>query len=473
MFIGREPELKRLKEFRGRKTAGLIVCSGRRRIGKSTLIEHFAEGSRFLEFYGLAPRKEMTNQDQLDHFGEQIGIAFKIPPMKFDSWTAALTTLAAFSEQGPVIVFLDEISWMGSRDKDFSGKLKGVWDTRFKKNKDLILILCGSVSSWIEENILSDKGFMGRISLTLHLDEMPLHDANQFWATAPHVSAYEKFKILGITGGVPRYLEEIQPGKTAEQNIKELCFMSGGILFGEFEKIFRDIFESRASDYKKIVEALVDGALELGPLCEKLAIQPTGGFSKKLTILMQSGFIQRDYVWSGNKKKPKQSKFRLRDNYLRFYLKYIAPKKELIEQGLYENIGLEQLPEWSSIMGLQFENLVFNNLLQVQKLLDIAPSNVLSAAPYYQNRTQRRKGCQIDLLIQTHHCMYVCEIKFRKKIGSAVIDEMAEKIDRLKVPTTTSVRPILIYEGDLSSAVAASGYFTSLIRFDQLLQSGG
>ena len=178
MFVGRENELKLLRDFQKRRSAGLIVCRGRRRIGKSTLIEHFGSGKRFLEFYGLAPREGITNEDQLKHFGELMGTAFGVPAMLFASWHDALSTLAGLTKTGETIILLDEISWIASKDKDFAGRLKGIWDTQFKSNIRLILILCGSVTSWIDDNILNDKGFMGRVSLTITLDELPLADAN-------------------------------------------------------------------------------------------------------------------------------------------------------------------------------------------------------------------------------------------------------------------------------------------------------
>lgn len=469
MFVGRETELQKLKEFQARRVAGIVVLCGRRRIGKSTLVEHFGKSGRFLEFYGLPPRKGITTQDQLDHFGELMGLAFGVPPMKFDNWNIALKTLAGLTKKGKVIIFFDEISWMASQDKDFPGKLKGIWDTKFKKNPKLILILCGSVTSWIEDNILNDKGFMGRVSLTVALEEMPLYDANRFWGKSL-ISAYEKFKVLCVTGGIPRYLEEIQPGKTAEQNIKRMAFSKGGILVEEFDKIFRDIFGSRTEDFKQIVQLLANGSADMSELCDKLKIEQTGGFSKKLKILSQSGFIARDYSWSGNHKRPKLSKYRLKDNYLRFYLKYIEPKKNLIEQNIYDDLHLEDLPEWNTIMGLQFENLVLNNLHSIQQLLDISPSSILSAAPYFQLPSQRRKGCQIDLMIQSRYCIYVCEIKFSPKISSEVLDEMLEKIKTLKIAKEISIRPVLIYQGELSPAIARANFFTHLIGFDQLLQ---
>ena len=197
---------------------------------------------------------------------------------------------------------------------------------------------------------------------------------------------------------------------------------------------------------------------------------PTGGFSKKLHILQQSGFLARDFVWEKNQKKSKLSKYRLKDNYLRFHLKYIEPKRELIENGLYEQLFLDDLPGWPTIMGLQFENLVLNNLSSIQHILQIPSSSILSAAPYFQKETQREKSCQIDLLIQCRYSIYVCEIKFRQKINTDVIEEVREKIARLKISKEVLIRPILIYEGDLSPQIERAGFFSHLISFNQLLE---
>lgn len=180
MFFGREEELARLESFFKRPTAGIAVCSGRRRIGKSTLIQHAAKDHPFYEFYGLSPREGISNQDQLDHFSRTLSKHFSIPLVTFKDWQDALDMMATLTRQGPYLIFLDEISWLGGKDKDFPGKLKGVWDTQFKKNPELKLILCGSVSSWIQENILQSKGFLGRISLTIDLEELPLTQANRF-----------------------------------------------------------------------------------------------------------------------------------------------------------------------------------------------------------------------------------------------------------------------------------------------------
>lgn len=473
-FIGREWELQKLQEFSKRKRAGLIVCRGRRRIGKSTLIEHFSlhdrQDAKFIELYGLAPRENLEEKSQLEHFGELLGLEFGLPPFHLTNWNMAFDALASLTQNGRYIILLDEISWMADQDKDFAGKLKGIWDTKFKKNDQLLMFLCGSVTTWIEENILQDKGFMGRVSLTLTLEELSLSECNQFWNKNSLISPYEKFKILGVTGGVPRYLEEIEPTKSAEANIKSLCFDKEGVLFNEFDKIFHDIFGKRAGEYRQIVQILTNGHFEINEICNKLGISASGAFIKKLNQLALSGFLAHDYVWNLQGKKTQSSKYRLKDNYLRFYLKYIEPKKDLIEKGLYQELYLEELPEWEMMMGLQFENLVLNNLQKIIHLLKIPPSSIISASPYFQKETGRNKACQVDLLIHTKYTLYVCEVKFKRKIGKDVIDEMMAKLSKIKVPSTMTVRPILIYEGELSNQVPRENFFSHIIKLDELLK---
>jgi uncharacterized protein len=122
-------------------------------------------------------------------------------------------------------------------------------------------------------------------------------------------------------------------------------------------------------------------------------------------------------------------------------------------------------------MGLQFENLVLNNLRQIVKLLKISPESLHSASPYFQYATKTKAGCQVDLLLQTKYTTYICEVKFCRTIGTEVITEVIEKIERLKIPKTVSLRPILIYQGELSKQIAKENFFSKLIAFEDLLVS--
>lgn len=471
-FIGREKELKTLKGIHEKKSASLVILKGRRRIGKSRLAEEFAKHEKFYSFTGLPPTPETTAQSQREAFAKQIKKAFNIYVENTDDWWDLLWVVAEHTQKERVIILFDEISWMGSKDPDFLGKLKTVWDNHFKKNPELVLILCGSISSWIEENILSSTGFMGRLSLILTLEELPLSDCKKFWTNDKLISPYEKFKILAVTGGVPRYLEEIKPHLPAEENIRQLCFEKSGILFSEFDQIFSDLFSSRSNIYKQIVTCLRDSTADRNQIAKWLDIEVGGVISTYLDDLTKAGFISRDFSWQiKDGKISKLSHYRLSDNYLRFYLKYIEPNKQKIESGIFQDRTLTSLPGLSTIMGLQFENLILSNRKLIHKLLDIRAEDIISEGPYFQRKTARQPGCQIDYLIQTKFdCLYVCEIKFSKyEIKKDIIDVMDEKISRLKMPRYFSCRPVLIHVNGISEELEESQYFAKIINFDWLL----
>lgn len=468
-FIGRIEELNALNSLLDKKSASLVTVQGRRRIGKSRLIEEFAKNHLFYEFLGIAPHKGTTAKSQRAEFARQLRETFNLASVPAADWGDLFTTLSKQTEEGRIIILLDEISWMGSMDPDFLGKLKTAWDKQFKKNPELILILCGSISSWIEKNIINSTAFVGRPSLYLKLEELSLSDCNKFWAHAGGVSYYEKFKLLSVTGGVPRYLELINPKLSAEENIKRLCFSKHGPLVNEFEFIFSDVFSKKHELYRRIVEELAKGRKAQEEL--RLKKNLTGDLSEVLNDLVLAGFIARDFTWNiKNGKISKLSFYRLRDNYVRFYLKYILPNKPQIEKNEFQARTLTALPGWDAIMGLQFENLVINNSRSVIEALGIQPEEVVFNNPFFQRTTNRQLGCQIDFLIQTRFsCVYVCEIKFQRfEIGPEIIQEMQQKIERLKLPKHFSYRPVLIHVNGVREDVVDSEYFSNILDFSRL-----
>jgi AAA+ ATPase superfamily predicted ATPase len=473
LFIGRKTEIQELTDLQHKKTANLVIVQGRRRIGKSRLIEEFAKNQNFYSIAGIAPTKETTAQMQRDEFARQLSEQLQIPKFNMNDWGDLFTYVAKHTEKGKVVILLDEISWMGSLDPTFLGKLKNAWDTQFHQNPKLMLVLCGSVSSWIEKNIISSTLFLGRPSLYIKLPELSVTECNEFWGTyAERISAYEKLKVLSITGGVPRYLELINANKSAEDNIRALCFSPNAPLLNEFERIFSDIFGDRSKLYKKIIDRLVIGSASQEEILISCGRSKTGDFSEYLADLTTAGFISRDFSWHlKNGKTSKFSRYRLKDNYLRFYLKYIQPNKTKIEKGVFKKMSVTTLPGWESIISLQFENLVLNNDSRVIELLGIPPEEILFSNPYFQQKTKTHSGCQIDLLIQTKfNCLYVCEIKFsRSEVAESVIDEVKQKISRLNISKHFSYRPVLIHVNGVHGAVIESGYFSKIIDFGQLL----
>jgi AAA+ ATPase superfamily predicted ATPase len=473
-FFGREFELQAINKLFKKRSASLVVIQGRRRIGKSRLIEKFAEKLPFYTFSGIAPTEDTTEQSERDEFALQLSIQTGLPEVKADDWTKLFLLLAEKIKTGRRVVLFDEISWIGSKDSEFLGKFINAWDRYFKKNAELIFILCGSSSIWIEDNILSNTGFLGRISYRLTLEELPLPTCNQFWeGIGGHVSSFEKLKVMALTGGVPRYLEEVKPTISAEENIKDLCFTKGGALVNEFEEIFSDLYQKKSPTYKKIVKALSGCPLEIKDICAELKIKQTGYISDHLEDLIKSGFVTRDYTWHLNSNEVSRlSHFRLSDNYLRFYLKYVDKYRERIENGDFTFKSLSLLPNWDGIMGLQFENIVLNNRMHIKQKLGLSPDEVVSDNPFFQRKTKALPGCQIDYLIQTKFKnLYVCEIKFSKnKIGMNVIREVEKKLRDFQYPKGFSCRPVLIHVNGVTEEVMQSGFFSNIIDFGELFE---
>lgn len=473
-FFGRQAELNRLNGFLSKRSASLIVVRGRRRIGKSRLLKEFGKQMKSFFFSGLPPKikKKITSSAQKREFVTQLQQQ-GIPGVDPDDWSNLFWHLAQHTREGRVLIVLDEISWMGSKDPDFLGKLKNAWDLHFSNNPQLILVLCGSISSWIEENILSSTGYLGRVSLDLYLQELPLNDCSAFWEPNKNrISSYEKFKILSVTGGVPLYLELIRPELSAEENIRDICFTRGGLLVREFEQIFSDLFSRRSKSYKEMVEYLTDGPKELSEFCKALKKSRGGSYSDYMDNLVEAGYVKRDFSWHLETEKiAKATKYRLSDNYLRFYLKYIGPNRTQIESGLFSYPSLTSLPAWETMMGLQFENLVVHNRQMIWKILGIEVSDIIMDGPFFQTHTKVRPGCQIDYLIQTRfQTLYLCEIKFSKSlVGTTIIEEVERKRMRLVFPKHCSIRPVLIHVNGIEESVKDTRYFDKIIDFGQLL----
>jgi AAA+ ATPase superfamily predicted ATPase len=473
MFIGRKGEIKELLELKKLKKSAFVVCTGRRRIGKSALIETVGKDfTHFYEFQGLHPKEAPRQEQQLNHFAELMKIYFKTPKMTFSSWTEAFTELSRQTPRANTLLFLDEISWLGTGAKTFSAELKSAWDTLFKKQSQLIIVIAGSVSSWIEDNILNNSNFLGRVTLNIHLDELPLPVLKEFWQKRNvQVTTRSLVKTLALFGGVPLYLELQNPQETVEQNLHRLCFKKSGALVDEFDKIFSDIFSRRGPIYKKIVQKLIDRPLSLSEVATALGTEKSGALSKYLSDLVKSGFLSADLTYNLKGEPTKSIRYRVCDNYIRFALKYIEPNKGKIKDGLFRFSSLDQLSGWPTIFGFQFENLILKNKILILDYLEIDPNSIIACSPYLQRKSSKNKGaCQIDLLIvlKNYHII-LCEIKLQTKVSSRVIEDIQRKIEVLQKPKHYSIQPVLIYCGELAPKVREAEDWLKLISIEDLI----
>ena len=464
--------LGKLVALQKKTVSSLVAVTGRRRIGKSRLLEEYGRGfDRIYVFSGLAPTDGVSAQDQRNEFVLRLSKYFGWPEFKKNNWTEIFSLLAEQVPEGSVLVVLDEISWMASGDKLFLAQLKNAWDLEFKKNPNLVLALCGSVSTWVTKNILNSTGFVGRISETIHLEELDFRASEQFWGeNKGRISSQEKLKLLSIIGGVPRYLEEIIPSETAENNIHRMCFSSSGFLYSEFEKLFSDLFATKQSEYKKILLAVAERSQFRKDLV-KNGESEGGSLTARLNELCGLGFLSKDYSWSISRGTHTSSnKYRLSDNYTRFYLKYLYPYKREIKEGIFPKTGINYIPGWDTIMGLQFENLIIKNSSSTLNKLGLDPRDIVQSGPFFQKKTKCQPGTQIDLLVQTRFKnLFVCEVKNSiNEIGYEIIEEVKLKLKKIKKTRDYTLRPVLISAGPVSLRVKGERFFDKIIEGDDL-----
>lgn len=471
-FIGRKRELERLNRIYQRKSPNLVVINGRRRVGKSRLITEFAHNqadAKLWDFAGLAPDLNATKQDQLDNFGHQLSRHLQKPTITFNNWSDAFYYLSSQVKAKDIILF-DEISWMADKDKTFIPKLKTWWD---KETKPVTLFFCGSVSTWISDNILNSTAFFGRINLSMTLNPLSIKESYTFLKMlAFKGSSYEFFIIVSILGGIPWYLEQLLPNESASQQIKFLCFEKSGLLHLEFDRIFHDLFGPKGTVYKKILEVLKSGKRTLSEIREEIKFSHSGKLSTFMENLITAGFVTKQGLWSFKTKKPlKKSLYRISDPYIRFYLKVIQPNLNKINLNSFTKLDIMKLPGFDAHIGLQVENLLMQNRKALIEAIGLQPSEIVADGAYRQFANSRQDGCQIDYLIQTEtHNLFICEFKFKRlELDKQIINEVESKIQKLKVPRGFSVIPVLFHIGGISDAIATSEYFYRIINIETLM----
>ena len=446
------------------------------RVGKSTLVEEFARRSdaRFIKIEGVRPESKTTAADELRAFARQLARqsnAEKTPP---EDWYSAFGVLdGVISDKERTVVLLDEVSWLAYGDDTFADYLKIAWDNILKKHNRLILVVCGSVSSWIKDNIIGNRAYVGRRSLDMVVPELPLRECVKFWGrAAERVATKEIIDVLSVTGGVPRYLEEVNPSLSADENIRRMCFLPNGILRTDFDEMFTDVITHQPAFTARVLDCLVDGPRSVSDIAKQIGEEKNGRMSSALVRLSESGFVSED---AGKNPETgadvRERKYRLKDNYARFYLKYIAPVKNSIDAGMFRFSGVRQFSGWDAVMGLQFENLVVNNAAELLSPLHMERSLVLSAAPYFRraSASSGNEGVQIDLLLQAKMSYCIVEVKRKASIGRDVIAEVERKRRLLPHPRNVSVRTALVYDGELAPSIEADGYFDAIVKFSDLL----
>lgn len=418
-IVGRSKEKALLHEVLGSPDPAFIAVYGRRRIGKTFLIRNFFKDKGV--YFQLTGIYNANSATQLRHFSVEMADRFHKgkPQPTPKNWTEAFITLRQEIDKVPpetkVILFFDELPWLASQKSGFLSELEHFWNRHMSDRKNLILIVCGSATSWVMNHVIRDKGGLhNRVTLQLPMYPFDLRQTKAF-LEARNIQLDDKqlTELYMALGGVAQYLSYVKRGESASQTIDRLCFHPDGALYNEFPKLYRSLF-TNYEDQIAIVEALASRRRGMAQKdLAKLADMKLGGtFSKRLKELEESGFISRVPLF-GKKSSPL---YVLTDEYSLFYLSWIAKATDIDLRGAQGSYWQKKVksPAWRAWSGFAFESLCLKHIDQIKHALGIAAVSTKSTRwTYLPKDSEREDGAEIDLVIdRADNCINLCELKY-------------------------------------------------------------
>jgi len=404
-IIGRSIEINKLKEIKNKKEASLLAVYGRRRIGKTFLVRNYYQNEIIFEITGLY---KGAHKEQLENFKNELEKrAHDTHTNKIKNWLSAFQALESFilntDHKKKRVIFIDEFPWIASKGSKFLMAFENFWNQFASRQKNLIIVICGSAASYMVKNILKNKGGLhNRLTEKICLQPFTLKETASYLKSKNiKYSQYDITQLYMIIGGVPHYLNKIKANESVSQNIDRLCFQKDGELTLEFDLLFASLFDN-SEKHLLIIKALAYSlrGLTRNELLSRTKLTSGGDTSSKIEELIQSGFIEE---YSFYKNKTHLKRYRLIDEYSQFYLKYIYTNK-LNGPGTW--INLQKSQTYKSWSGFSFENLCLKHVQSVKKALGIA-------SIYTQSSSWFNKNAQIDLIIdRDDNVINLCEIKF-------------------------------------------------------------
>jgi len=399
-FIGRKEELVLLEEEFNAPFSSFVAVYGRRRIGKTELINHFLADKPIT--FSVTGAYDVKLKSHLENFSNKLSLAFGCEEQMFKSWDKAFQALQREIEQlklpskSKISVFIDELPWLAEmKDNGFKGALSLFWNDFASKRDDIFLVVCGSATSWIIKHIIDDHGSLAnRITAQIHLEVFSLKETKAFLEEQGHKGLSSKtiMDYYMVFGGVAHYLKLLKPKLSFVQNIQRLFFEKNGLLRTEYNRLFRTLFKNHKT-HELIVEHLVASwsGETLNELGKKRGLSKGGVLSEALKELELSNLITRKHKY---KQLKREVIYRVSDSFIYFFNRWVKKSAQvdfLGNKNYFQNIYKSQsFKSWS---GYAFENVCHLHIVEIKKALGIEGVNTQSY--YWQN-----EHAQIDILLE-------------------------------------------------------------------------
>ncbi|MBQ9031137.1 MAG: AAA family ATPase [Parasporobacterium sp.] len=422
MIIGREKEQKKLRNLYENGNAEFVAVYGRRRVGKTYLVDELFHDRITFRHAGLSPigigvdenGKDHHMKGQLEHFYRSLlmqGMEECSPPI---SWLEAFYLLERFliskDDNGKrQLIFLDEIQWMDTPKAGFMTGLEAFWNSFACHRHNIMLIVCGSSTSWILDKLINNHGGLyGRLTYQIELQPFNLYECEQFFLSKGFsLSRYDIAQAYMAVGGIPYYLNYFDKALSIPKNIQAMFFDRSAPLKDEFNRLFSSLF-TNPEVMKSLVIALNSKkrGLTRSELLNKTGITDSGSFSRQLKALESGAFILK-YDSFGNGKR--ESFYKLADPFCIFYLRFVSDSSSRKKKEWINVADSQAVVTWS---GLAFENVCFNHIKQIKAALGISGVSTYESL-WSKKGTDDTEGAQIDLIIERKdNVVNMCEVKF-------------------------------------------------------------
>ena len=477
-IIGREKEIRELHDLYNSGNAEFVAIYGRRRVGKTFLVDEALKGKITFRHAGLSPVDEQNRKNNLKAQLTHFFFSLQMQGMKGgkcpSSWMEAFYMLEQLLEKKSKdnkrqVVFIDELPWLDTPRSGFMTAFEGFWNTWGCHRDNLMLVVCGSASSWMLDNLINNHGGLyGRTTYEIKLHPFTLTECEEYFrGKGIRLSRYDIVQSYMIVGGIPYYLGYMKKGLSLAQNIDQLFFADGAKLHDEYDRLFASVF-SNPEQMKRIVQLLAGRRLGFTrkDILSKTGLDDCGSSTRMLKALEMSDFI-RPYVPFG--KSLREVYYKLIDPFCLFYLKFVHTRKEMDPEFWMHNVTSASINSWR---GFAFEEICFNHVDKIKKALNIlgVSSRQSGWAVIGDDDTE---GGQIDLLIERKdNVVNMCEMKFYSElitISKAYHAKLVHRQNLLmkNLSRKTVVLPVLVTTEGLAYN-EYSGIFQNVVIIDDL-----
>lgn len=469
-FIDRHSELEKLAKISESNEASIIVMYGRRRVGKTELLEQAFQNRNLLKFEGiegLSEEAQLANaMSQLANYVEDRLLA----KVKIETWREFFEILTKYTAQGTWTIYLEELQWLADYKSILISELKYVWDNYFRHNPNLIIILCGSAPSFMLDQVVHSRALYNRSQYEIHLREFTIAETARFLKGR---SQKEIFDAYLTVGGIPEYLKWVNRESSVFLSLCQHSFTSGSFFAREYEKIFTSSM-AKNKHYKKIIVLLSKRKFSTrNDIAKALKINSGGSLSDILLDLEKSGFITKYYPYNLNED-TMLTRYAIADNYLQYHDKFIKPIENRIANGDYDRHPTSALKTDSYIkwLGYSFERFCRKYHYQIAKILGFSAIQYQSGVFFNRATDEENPGYQIDLIFdRADHVYTICEIKYiTGKVGTKVIQEFETKLSRFPNKANKTIHKVLICNEGAEQTLIDKAYFDEIITCDLLLE---